>query len=167
MISKNSKIIENENDKIEKIVEWINPNKEIKFNLLFRKSRDGSTGKDFHRFCDNKGATLILIETDKGYKFGGYTPIEWKSIYGDKTDDLTFIFSLNLMKKFNKFKKGYSIRINNDFGPIFGNGHDFYLEMNMNKGRSTNGNYLQNTELTNGETNFNVKEFEVFQVIIN
>ena len=80
MISKNSKIID-DYDKIEQIIEWIEPKKEIKFNLLFRKSRDGSTAKDFHRLCDNKGATLIFIETDKGYKFGGYTPMDWTSIF--------------------------------------------------------------------------------------
>ena len=166
MISKNSKIID-DYDTTEQIIEWIEPKKEIKFNLLFRKSRDGSTGEDFHRFCDNKGATLILIETDKGYKFGGYTPMDWTSIFEDKTDDLTFIFSLNLMKKYNKFKDGYSIRLNKDFGPIFGIGHDFYLYMDMNEGHSENGNFIKNNELTNGEKNYKVKEFEVFQVIIS
>ena len=58
--------------------EWINPNKEIKFELLFWKSKDGSNASYFHKYCDNKGPTLTLIHTNKGKIFGGYTPINWE-----------------------------------------------------------------------------------------
>ena len=160
----NSKIIPNDYEKEKMIKDWINPNKNSIFNLLFRKSRDGSNGKDFHRFCDNKGPTLVLVETEKGYKFGGYTPINWESpTYEDKTDDLTFIFSLNSLTKFTKYKEGFSIRNNQDFGPIFGTGHDFYLNTDMNIGYSRNGNYLRNKEIINDDE-YKVKEIEVFQV---
>ena len=43
------------------IKNWINKDKEIKFNLIFRKSRDGENCSDFHRHCDNQGSTLCLI----------------------------------------------------------------------------------------------------------
>ena len=162
-----SKIIPNDYEKAKIIKNWINPNKNSIFNLLFRKSRDGSNGKDFHRFCDNKGPTLVLVETEKGYKFGGYTPINWENpiyvAYEDKTDDLTFIFSLNSLTKFTKYKEGFSIRNNQDFGPIFGTGHDFYLNTDMNIGYSRNGNYLRNKEIINDDE-YKVKEIEVFQV---
>lgn len=163
-----SKIIRNEYKKEEKLKEWINPNKEINFKLLFRKTRDGSNGTDFHRYCDNKGPTLILIETNKGKIFGGYTPINLESPdYQDKIDDLTFIFSLNSMTKFTKYKEGYSIRLNKDFGPIFGTGHDFYLNQDMNLGYCNNGNYLRNRELKDGEEKFKVKEIEIYKVEFN
>ena len=41
--NKDSKIIMNDENKEKMIREWINPNKNIKFTLLFRKSRDGSS----------------------------------------------------------------------------------------------------------------------------
>ena len=56
----------------ELINSWLN-NKRFTAELLFMKSRDGSTPNDFHSKCDNKGITITFIETNKGYKFGGYT----------------------------------------------------------------------------------------------
>ena len=104
---KDSKIIPNDYEKEKAIKNWINPFKKIKFELLFRKSRDGSSCKTFHKYCDNKGPSLTLVETSKGYKFGGYTPFSFKSQTGPSPvkDNETFIFSLNLMKKFIKKKK--------------------------------------------------------------
>ena len=164
---KESKIIGDDIQKGKTIREWIDPNKKIQFNLLFRKSRDGSNCSDFHRCCDKKGATLTLIETDKGYKFGGYTPIEWESHNGlDKTDELTFLFSLNQMKKYTKIQNYRSIFLSKDYGPIFGYASDLYINKDMNKGNSDwgSGTFLKNGELTNGEHSFNVKEIEIFQV---
>ena len=98
-----SKIIKNDFEKEKAIKNWIDPfNKNIKFELLFRKSRDGSSCQTFHQYCDNKGPSLTLVETTKGYKFGGYTPFSFQSQigYSPKNDNKTFIFSLNLMKIF-------------------------------------------------------------------
>lgn len=162
----NSKIIPNEKEKEKNIREWIDPYKNLKFTLLFRKSRDGSNGKDFHKYCDNQGPTLSLVETEKGNKFGGYTPINWESpTCEDKSDEETFIFSLKTMTKFTKYKEGYSIRLNKEFGPIFGNGHDFYLDVDMNKGYSYSGNYLRGNDLV-PDCLYKVKEFEVFKIDI-
>ena len=124
---KYSKIIANDNEKENMIREWINPNKNIQFQLLFLKSRDGSDCSSFHRNCDNKGPTLTLIETDKVYKFGGYTPLDWESNYKEKTDELTFLFSLNQMKKYIKINNNSSIACSDDQGPQFGGGSDLYL----------------------------------------
>lgn len=45
---------------------------------LYLASADGKTAKDFHRCCDNKGPTLLVIESGK-YVFGGYTSKSWFS----------------------------------------------------------------------------------------
>ena len=67
------KLFESNIDFDERLVEaWLN-NRKFEAELLYRKSRDGSTPTDFHNKCDNKGITIIFIETTKGYKFGGYT----------------------------------------------------------------------------------------------
>ena len=45
---------------------WLD-NRNFKSELLFRKSRDSSNPEDFHNKCDNKGNTITIIETTKGY----------------------------------------------------------------------------------------------------
>ena len=87
MISENTqKIFDSKIEFDEKLViSWLN-NKKFKSELLFRKTRDGSTPKDFHDKCDNKGITIVFIETTKGYKFGGYTELQWDKSNGGKRD---------------------------------------------------------------------------------
>ena len=55
---------------------WLPPN--VTCSLLFRASNDGYTPADFHRWCDNKGRTLVLIKSGE-YIFGGYTSRSWES----------------------------------------------------------------------------------------
>ena len=55
--------------------------------MIFRGTQNGFKARDFHRNCDNQGATLILIKSEAcGEKmekiFGAYTDIPWKSAYG-------------------------------------------------------------------------------------
>ena len=50
-------------------------------SLLYRASTDGKTPADFHRCCDNKGPTLMLIKSGE-YIFGGYTSKSWESYQG-------------------------------------------------------------------------------------
>jgi len=45
--------------------------------LLARGSIDGFTSKDIGPKIDHKGATLVIIKSDSGKVFGGYTPIPW------------------------------------------------------------------------------------------
>ena len=90
--------------------------------LLFRMSKDRKTGKDFHNKCDNKGITIIFIETNKGYKFGGYTELGWEGS-GPKKDKSTFLFSFNKKEKYIAQNDNYSIFCSNENGPIFGAVH--------------------------------------------
>ena len=43
----------------------------------FWKEQNNTT-EDFYKFCDNKGNTLILIETMERRKFGGFIHNNWK-----------------------------------------------------------------------------------------
>ena len=166
---KDSLIISNNYDVNKNIKNWINLNKKIEFKLLFRKSRDGTNCSDFHKFCDHQGSTLCLIQTTKNYIFGGYTTISWESEINLKNDDSAFLFSLDLMQKFTKYKGKCNIFSDNNFGPCFGEGGgDLYLNSDLNLGYTSSGNILRNCELTKGEIgDFQVKEFEVYKVIIN
>ena len=47
-------------------------------SLLYLASADGKTAKDFHRCCDNKGPTLVVIKSGE-FICGGYTSKSWSS----------------------------------------------------------------------------------------
>jgi hypothetical protein len=49
------------------------------FELLWRGSRDGFEGQEFHRRCDDHANTLTGILDTEGNIFGGFTPVEWES----------------------------------------------------------------------------------------
>ena len=51
--------------------------------LLFRASEHGFSAKEFHRWCDGKAPTLVVVRTNFGKTLGGYTPVPWKSVGGD------------------------------------------------------------------------------------
>ena len=137
-------------------------------------SENGSKGEDFHKYCDNKGPTLTLIKTTRNRIFGGFSPLSWKNQGGDQFDksNQTFIFSLNLLKKYdmitiNKKSVGFSKN-----GPKFGD-CDIQIDINMKKGltfANDNCNFLSNNdlELTGGKgdsENFETEELEVYRVI--
>ena len=82
------------------IREWIYPGKNINFNLIFKKSRNGNSTKDFHDNCDNKGKTLIIIETEEGRRFGGVTYDDWNTDDSWRKNTNDFVFSLDLNKKY-------------------------------------------------------------------
>jgi hypothetical protein len=82
-----------------------------KFNLIYRGSRDGFKSSDFHKYCDDKGATLIIIKSETGEIFGGYTDISWTSYkIRSKGDELkagkgnSFLFSLRQDFNFTQLK---------------------------------------------------------------
>ena len=70
-------------------------------------SVNGSSSDDFHNYCDNKGPTLTLVKTTQNKIFGGFSPLNWDNYAGDKydKDNQTFIFSLNLMKKYDMISR--------------------------------------------------------------
>ena len=175
----NSLIIKNDIFKTNYIIKWIKEktNKvKINFDLIFTMSKNGSNSDDFHKYCDNKGPTLTLIKTKKNQIFGGFTPLNWNKGQGETTKDpsnQTFIFSLDLFKKFDIIDKNkIAIKYYSSYGPFFGDS-DIRLEKNMKKGYCYANefcNFLSNNniELT-GEKGeficFQTDELEVYKVI--
>jgi len=75
------------------LVDWIGTKS---LELLFRASRDGWDGNNFHSRCVHKGPTLVIAETACGYIIGGYTKCKWNSnnIYSNAQNPTdTWIFS--------------------------------------------------------------------------
>ena len=79
-------------------------NKEIKYNLLYRATRDGDNCSIFHEKCDNKNQVLVIFKTRKGLIFGGYTEIGYKGSGNGIVDNNAFFFSCDL-KKYIMLKK--------------------------------------------------------------
>ena len=76
----NTQLVSQEYDSI--LREWAG---DYTWKLLYRASEHGYTGKSFHDCCDDKGPTLIVIKSDGGWLFGGYTTQSWsgRSIYNN------------------------------------------------------------------------------------
>ena len=77
-------------------------NKKIRnVKKLYQATIDGGDSIIFHSKCDNIPNTLVLIKSEGKRRFGGFTPIPWKS-QGDYINDpemKTFIF-LWIIKKY-------------------------------------------------------------------
>ena len=66
-----------------------------KWKLLYRASRDGFSGGNFHSKCDGMENTLTVIKSESGNVFGGYTDKAWTSgCFEHIRDPNAFIFSL-------------------------------------------------------------------------
>ena len=160
------------------ISNWISEkinNNIINFEKIFTMSINGSSSKDFHKFCDNKGPTLTLIKTTTNKNFGGFTPLNWEYSGDSLVDESnqTFVFSLNSMKKFDLINKDKTaIYCNLEYGPSFG-ASDLSIESNMKKGETYANEYTNffsedNLELLGEKKesqSFDIKEIEVFKVI--
>ena len=74
--------------------EWLG--NDYKWRLIYRSSEHGYTGKSFHKYCNDKGPTLVIIKSSGGWIFGGYTTESWNSLYPNFFEciynDMIFIF---------------------------------------------------------------------------
>ncbi|GBC07368.1 hypothetical protein RclHR1_07410004 [Rhizophagus clarus] len=139
------------------------------FNLLYRASRDGNTVAAFHAKCDNKGATMVIVQiSNSNQTVGGYNPFDWDLLSAWKSTRDSFLFSFVNKDDLQSAKVGYS---NGDscsiysghatYGPLFGGGHElgFYNNRWYNNGSQT----YPDVGIPSG--NFNVDDYEVFQVV--
>ena len=147
-------------------------NKKIKeIKKLYQATIDGGDPINFHSKCDNIENTLVLIKSVGFKKFGGFTPIPWKSngSYKDDPSSNSFIFSLDKQKIYSVKKGWYSVYHNESNGPSFGN--DICIEGNPLK---ENTLYTKkwsydykgdNNSLLDNSNKIKALEYEVFQII--
>ena len=151
-------------------------NKRIKeLKKLYQATIDGGEPINFHKKCDNIPNTLVLIKSEGNRRFGGFTPIPWKSSRGyiNEPENKTFVFSLDNKKIY--YLNGNCDSVYNDkrCGPCFGCGFDIGIK----------GNPLKDNKLYTCQASFDYKgdknslseyqypnglkapEYEVFQVI--
>ena len=74
---------------------------EPKLKLLYRGTKNGFKAAKFHFLCDKKGPTLMLVKSNAGYVYGGYTSkdVRKPSNYDQIADPECFIFSINHQTK--------------------------------------------------------------------
>ena len=112
-----------------------------KFNLIYRASQDGFNANDFHSKCDKQPNTLIIIKSEHGNIFGGYTEQDWTSNNNLKTDNNSYIFSLinkdNKPLKLKCPESSKAIWCGSDFGPIFGYGPGIRISNNSNQNKES------------------------------
>jgi hypothetical protein len=150
------------------------------WRLLYRGTRDGFRSSNFHTKCDGQSNTLTVILTTQGYIFGGFSPIAWDSSSGYRPDKTrkSFLFSLknprnSEPKIFPISNSQSSICCSSSYGPIFGGGNDIYIGDNCDQGAHsgtrfghsyTNDTGIAGNQVFAGQSNFQVKEIEVFSI---
>ena len=155
-----------------------NTDKTFNFNeikLLYRGSRDGDITKTCHQLCDNKQNVLIIMQSDTGHIFGGYSKIGFKvkNIPEWKLDNNCFLFSLDLKKIYPVIKEekiichlgeesGLCFAHSLSFTDNFMNRNDnrFYFKINK-KFKGLKDTY----EMNGGKDKFTCKDLEVFQLL--
>ena len=142
---------------------------------IFQSSENGDSAKSFHKFCDGEPNVIIVIETDKGNRFGGFTSIGFNSDKEVKKDFYAFLFSFDLMKIYKNRKGKNAIFCHEEIGPCFGDekNKDLYISNNYFKDNSyvgkTNGcfiNMKSDYEINKGICNFIVNRLEIFKILI-
>ena len=174
-----SKIIESK-DNINFILDYIKKNDKTlnisKIKLLFRGSRDGERTKTCHELCDNKQHVLIIMKSETGYIFGGYSKIGFKAnkILEYKIDNNCFLFSLNLKKIYPVIKdKNVICHTRETSGLCFFGSlmfYDYFMSKkdwpNLNKDIKQYFNNLETVyEMNGGQEYFKCDELEVFQLL--
>ena len=93
--------------------------KGVKFNLIYKATELGDKASIFHQKCDNCNITLVLIETIKGVRFGGFTTQNWYGNCLQKVDKNAFVFSLDKNKTYDVVKGEPAVGCYPKFGPVF------------------------------------------------
>lgn len=173
---------EGKNKLSDELTEWC---RTTDFELLYRGTRDGFEASDFHRRCDDKGKTLVLIKNTSGHVFGGVATISWSSTASGcnhKQAPGSFLFTLTNMYGTQPTKfplkdenDGCAICHDRDYLPCFGSGHDIIIPSKCNENNSSSclpGVYNDLTGKGNSifssstsTSSFKIQEIEVFKVI--
>lgn len=106
----------------------------LKWQLLYKATRDGFRGQDFHRLCDGRPQTMSIIKSRNGYLLGGYAHAAWNSSNTYTNDPRAFLFTLvnpNSIQPTRYLVRGgaeqYALYNGATYGPTFGGGHDILV----------------------------------------
>ena len=158
-------------NELELLIKKINKNNnKLTLNLLYKATADSDKAAAFHAKCDEAKSSIVLVETDKGKRFGGFTSCDWTGDCIDKKDENAFVFSLDKMKTYNNIPGENAIGCYPSYGPIFLGCQIRIYDDAFTKGGTTfeaglNFETEEDFELTGGDRVFKIKEIEVYEVI--
>ena len=144
--------------------------KEIFPVLLYKATVDGDNAVNFHIKCDYMGATLTIVQSENGRRFGGYTSVSWDNQKNNwVTEGINFLFSLDTRKYYKNISGTYHTYHNNVNGPTFGGGFDLCIKsgcLSNNESYTNKLSYGMTSayELNGGIKNFKVLDYEVYQI---
>ena len=131
----------------------------------------------FHNRCNNKGPTVSIFKSEKGYIFGGYASVDWTGRGYQRSAPDSFTFTLINMynispTKFPNDRSDESIYDVDSFGPFFGysGGADICINFSSNYTgfRAYKDVLNKGYSIFTGDKNnntFNLKEIEVFKLM--
>ena len=170
----NKSYIMTDREEKKRIKKWIIAIARIKsINLIYKASENGDDSYTFFEKCANKGATLSLIKTKKGRRFGGFSKVEWVNTIIKLKDKNSFLFSLDEMKKYKILKPEYAISCYpGGYCLVYGNNedsngvylHDGFLSRSSKENHASRVNNVPSDFCLSGEREFNVEEVEVYQI---
>eukprot|EP00026_Physarum_polycephalum_P005143 Phypoly_transcript_05172.p1 GENE.Phypoly_transcript_05172~~Phypoly_transcript_05172.p1 ORF type:complete len:365 (+),score=43.73 Phypoly_transcript_05172:909-2003(+) len=144
--------------------------------LLWRGSEHAFRAEHFHTHCDDKGPTVVVVQSKMGWIFGGYASMSWNSFGGYFGDSRCFLFTLTNPAsipptKYVRNGNNRSLFGGVDFGPTFGAG-DLCLKNDTDTTIHAYSNFpAKYIDTTNhgqktfaGAQNFTISEVEVFEV---
>ena len=143
--------------------------KGVKFYLVYKAFDVGDKARVFHEKCDNLNMSLVLIETDKDVRFGGFTSQSWAGNCLKKYDNNAFVFNIDNNKIFDVILNELAIGCFPKFGPVFFGCQIRIYDDFFSRGGTTchkGLNYRTNIdyELTNGEQKFLIKDIEIYGI---
>lgn len=166
-----SKIIKSY-DEISFIIQLI-PRANFFFKRLYRATEDGDYFTSLVRKVGRVKGTIVIVETEEGHKFGGYTEEEWSTegTVEIKEDPNAFLFSIDHKKKYPVSQKSTAIEINPDNLVKFN--RDLIISEHCLSNHKSSSSFPKGystldtnaNELTSGETMFKVKEIEIFEIV--
>ena len=143
--------------------------KGVKFTLVYKAFDMGDKAETFHEKCDKLNMSLVLIETDKDIRFGGFTMKSWEGNNIKKKDNNAFVFSLETNTIFEVIKNEPAIGCYPKFGPVFFGCQIRIYDEFFEKGGTTchkglNFKTKNDYELNNGEQTYLIKDIEVYGI---
>jgi hypothetical protein len=143
------------------------------WKLLYRASRDGWQGTDFHAKCDNKGETITVVKSNNNI-FGGYLKASWVTVGYIHCPNASLFTLVNIYgivpTKFNVSQPGSAGYGGHNYGPTFGHNSDLCIVSNSNAGSNSYSKFpdsyqdttTRGNSLFAGTPYFQVTEMEVF-----
>ena len=139
------------------------------FNIVYKATELGDKARIFHQMCDGLYSSLVIIKTNKGVKFGGFTTKNWSGLNIKKNDNHAFVFSIDKNKIYNVYLNEFAIGGYPKFGPVFFGCQIRVYDNFFSQGGTTclkGYNYAttQDFELNNGEQKFLINVIEVYSI---